>query len=192
MGAEVENLWMMVVHAAGLANAVLTTTFLQDVVYKPMDEDGLEWHEVYCLLIVYLQSVERDTGVTLANVYRNGGQDDKKRKAARLHADIYGDLFAARGQSVRGPGSSSTKTTRKLEWCKHTKMYFNANSQIPCRHFNDGTPHPSSNLAADGSCNFLHACHAFTVVDGKRGKCLGKHPAGKDGKDCTNPNRVGA
>ena len=189
------NLWVQVVHAAGMANCLLVTTFLQDVVYHPMDESGLEWHDVYCLLLVYLRSVERDAGVTLASVYGKGGQDDMKQQATRLHQEIYGDLFVTRGQSTRDLGSSSVNrsTTRKLEWCELTQMYYNASSQIPCKHFNLGSAHPSDGLAADGSCNFLHACHCWTKdpATGKRaGKCLGKHPAGKDGKGCTNPNRA--
>ena len=186
------NLWLQVVHAAGIANAVLVTTFLQDVVYDPMVEDGLEWHMVYCLLLVYLEAVEREHGATLANVFRRGGMDHYKKKAVRKHEEIYGEHFStSRGQQARDLGSSSANTA-KLEWCDRTKMYFNATSKIPCKHYNNGTPHVGSNLNADGSCNFLHACNAFTKVDGKRGKCLGKHPAGKDGKDCTNPHRVGA
>ena len=188
------NLWVMLLHATGMDNALSTTTFLEEVVYDSMDEDAMDWHMVYCLLIVYLTSVEKDAGVTLANVCAKGGRDDKKVKAQRLHDKIYGDLFSARGQSVRDPGNSSTNhnnTAKALQWCATSKVYFNTKSKIPCRYYNEGTPHPDTNLAADGSCNFLHACNALvTNADGKREKCLGKHPAGKGGKDCTNPKRV--
>ena len=186
------NLWVMVLHATGLDNAIATTQFLQDVVYDSLAE-GMHWSMVYCLLVVYLTSVEKEDGVTLGNVSARGGRDDKKAKAARIHAEIYGNrttdnhLFASRGQSARGPGNTSASAKR--QWCPHSKIYFNPQSRICCHPFNNEKDHKPDNLAADGGCTFLHRCNALVTDDeGKRTKCMGNHPA----TQCNNPKRVSA
>ena len=72
---EMLNLWTMVVHATGMANAVVVTTFLQRVVFHPMAEEEMEWHQVYCLFFAYLIEVEREKGCELTNIHARGGAD---------------------------------------------------------------------------------------------------------------------
>ena len=184
---EMLNLWTMVVHATGMANAVVVTTFLQRVVFHPMAEEEMEWHQVYCLFFAYLIEVEREKGCELTNIHARGGADRLKTAAARLHREYFGSLFDSRDQTARGPGPSSA--TRELTY---TGKY-NKDSKIPCRIWNLGQKHTAANLNPDGSCGYLHRCSAFLKpLEGQRigRRCLGEHMGGRDGEKCTNPDKL--
>ena len=183
---EILNLWLMVVHAAGMANVIVVTTFLQDVVHHPIHEEGMEWHMAYCLMAAYLIEVERERSTELPNVYGRGSGDRLKARADRLHEEYYGSLFGSRGQPARGLGGPSANPVLKYDPSKG----YNKESKIPCVAWNLGQAHHPAKLNPDGSCPFLHRCGAFlTGPDGKCSKqhCLGEHQGGINGAKCTNP-----
>ena len=183
---EMLNLWIMVVHSTGMASAVIVTTFLQRVVYHPMAEEDMEWHQAYCLFFAYLIEVEREKGCELSNIHARGGADRLKTAAMRLHREYFGTLFDGRDQGARGPGGKSAS-----EITYNGK--FNRESKIPCKFWNLQQRHDPASLNADGSCNFLHRCNAFLKpLDGQsvRRRCLGEHVGGRDGAKCTNPDKL--
>ena len=180
---EALNLWIMVCHAVGLANVLVLTRFIQDVVYSNIRSKGFTWRLAFELFLVYLGELEEKGVHNMSNIVDHSAYDGKVRQAEAQGKEHYGSLFMSRGQSSRVPGDvpNSDKKTFNGK--------FNKTSDLTCHTFNnaDGRDHPASALNADGSCKFKHACdHKVKLADGKTGKCLGAHPRSQ----CDNPNRI--
>ena len=180
---EALNLWIMVCHAVGLANVLVLTRFIQDVVYSNIRSKGFTWRLAFELFLVYLGELEEKGVHNMSNIVDHSAYDGKVRQAEAQGKEHYGSLFMSRGQSSRVPGDvpNSDKKTFNGK--------FNKTSDLTCHTFNnaDGRDHPASALNPDGSCKFKHACdHKVKLADGKTGKCLGAHPRSQ----CDNPNRI--
>lgn len=100
------NIWAMLLHATGAGNALMTTRFLDDVVYSLLAR-GKDWRVVHELFLVYLMAVEEDDDKNLGNIYNSGGQDTKLKEAeanAEIHFGILGNssLLVDAGKSCVG------------------------------------------------------------------------------------------
>ena len=84
--AELLHVWQSILHALGLSNALITTQFLQEVVFDAMSQLFFSWQQAYCLLLIYIEAIEsHPTQFNLANVFGAGSQDTRC-KAARERA----------------------------------------------------------------------------------------------------------
>lgn len=83
------NLWVMILHATGVVNVVISTKFLEEAIY-PVFSAGNEWQVVHELLLVYVRAVEEVEGLNLGNVFASGGQDTKMQEAAKNAAAHFG------------------------------------------------------------------------------------------------------
>ena len=112
---EMLNLWIWVMHAAGVVDVLVLTAFLQDVVYVPMRREGYSWMIAYGLFHVYLAAVEEqpERMLRLDTVYHvMGGMDSKVQAAKTLAAECFGSLFETGGQHARDLRNTSADGRR--------------------------------------------------------------------------------
>ena len=172
--AELLHVWQSILHALGLSNALVTTQFLQEVVFDAMSQLFFTWQQSYCLLLIYIEAIEsHPTQYNLANVFGAGSQDTRC-KAARERASR---LF-------KGPPDLEDKDGGKpVKWNgKDTP-----NAKSVCYTFNLGSSatHPAKSLSPDGTCKFRHCCNQFVTGKGKGGICEGAHAR----VGCDNPGK---
>ena len=74
------NIWVMTCQATGVGHALVTTPFLEDVVFGNL-RLGKDWKVVHELLLLYLLQVDTTESMNLSNVYASGGQDTKMKEA---------------------------------------------------------------------------------------------------------------
>lgn len=166
------NTWVMVCHATGAANILISTPFLEDVVYAHLRK-GADWKVVHELFLIYLHAVEATAKYNLANVFETGGQDTKWAEAKESAAKC----FRIGGEKPRS-GSS-----------KPWNCAFDPNATSFCNSYNLMRDHPESSIGSDGRCKFLHKCDKF-IVDAAGKKC-GKCESTKHGRvKCDNPARM--
>ena len=181
--SELLHVWQGLLHALGVSNVLSTTRFLQDVVHSSMGRLQLTWQQGYCMLLVYIEEIEKfPATLNIGNVYASGSQDTRLAEA-RLRAT---HLFKAKPK-LEGPGPKDDgeevvcqpvwngKDTPSAEKCCFT---FNLGKK--------GAKHPIKHLKPDGTCCFRHVCNAWVSGKGPGGICEGNHPR----TQCTNPGRV--
>ena len=84
--SEILHVWQGLLHALGVSNVLTTTRFLQDVVHSSMGRLQLTWQQGYCMLLVYIEEIEKfPTTLNIGNVYASGSQDTRLAEA-RLRA----------------------------------------------------------------------------------------------------------
>ena len=165
------NIWIMTCQATGVANAIVTTPFLEDAVYAPLRK-GVGWQVVHELFVLYLQKVDRFTKYNLRNVVYSGGEDSM-RKEAEANAALY---FRARGGKPQHGAFS-------FAW----DCACDASANRKCFSFNLKQAHPADSIDSDGRCKYLHKCDQFVLAeDGTKTQCGGNHPR----RDCKNPKKV--
>ena len=171
------NIWLMILHATGVANVLMTTPFLEQVVYGEL-ANGLDWKVVHELFLIYLREVDTTPKTDLGSVYNSGKQDTFIRKA-HAHAKLY--FRSTRGDPAGGLRQDDGKI---YPWnCKCTPS-----AAKFCTSFNVKADHPARSIE-NGKCIFKHACDRF-LVDAQ-----GKRTGDKCGStahcraDCDNPNR---
>jgi hypothetical protein len=154
---EMLHMWMLMVVSLGIALFPVAARFLDDIVYGAMraKETFQVAHE---LLLLYMKELDKDgTGVlSMANVYRRGGQDTFLTEARRNAAAFF---RTRAGTALGTPLISSGK--------------FNSSSTKPCIDFNLGKP--CTRLDAKGNCTFNHRCNHFVDNKGPAGVCFGDH-----------------
>ena len=172
------NLWALLLHATGVATVLITTPFLEDVVYSTLAM-GTDWTVVHELFVVYLQYVANNTSVTLQTVFATGGQDVKFREA-EANAKLFFRAGGEKPPKVNGLGAIKA-------WnCECTGV-----KGKKCISFNLKQNHLASSMDGSGKCQFVHECDRFLVDDDgepTNEQCGGLHPRA----DCDNPKRVGA
>ena len=171
------NIWIMVLHATGVANVLVTTPFLDQVVYGEL-ASGLDWKVVHELFLIYLREVDTTPKTDLGSVYNSGKQDTFIRKA-HAQARIY--FRSTRGDPAGGFRPDDGKV---YPWnCKCTPS-----ASKFCTSYNVKADHPAKSIE-NGKCIFKHACDRFLVdVQGKRtGEKCGSTAHCR--ADCDNPNR---
>jgi hypothetical protein len=169
--AELLHVWQAILHALGLSNALVTTRFLQEVVFDAISQLSFSWQQAYCLLLIYIEAIEsHPTQYNLANVFGAGSQDTRckaaKERAARL--------FKVNPDPDDKP---------RVKWNgKDTPE-----SKAVCYTFNLGpsATHPAKSLLPDGTCKFRHVCNQFVTGKGKGGICEGPHARVR----CDNPGK---
>ena len=160
--------WIMIVHATGLANALVAGAFVREVVYEGMSITGLSWQVAHELFLVYLFEVERGIhrGVSLCNVFAQGSQDTNVRTATRNALLEYGEgadkpsNAASVKEKIRGDTVTwNGKSTSSAQKC--------------CKVYNagPGATHAKSDLTAEGKCKHKHGCDKWVTNNGKFGRC---------------------
>ena len=80
--AELLHVWQSILHALGLSNALITTQFLQEVVFDAMSQLLFSWEQAYCLLLIYIEAIEsHPLQFNLGNVFGAGSQDTRCKAA---------------------------------------------------------------------------------------------------------------
>jgi hypothetical protein len=169
------NFWVMVCHATGAANVLMSLPFLEEVVHSLLRK-GLDWKVVHELFLIYIEAVEATSKYNLGNIFETGGQDTKMKEAEANVAKY----FRGRG------GDPHNKGEKKLPW----DCAFDSKATTCCTSYNLCNHHPTNAIGADGRCRYLHECDKFLVdADGKKiGTCGSRaHPRVK----CDNPKRMG-
>ena len=128
------------------------------------------WQVAFELTILYLKEIDMDVTrhLTLANVFRRGGQDTLLSEARRNA----GAFFRTRGGDPRLERANDDDDTTKGGVQPTGK--FNKQSNKPCADFNMGRP--CKRLDTKGNCQFNHICNQFVSDKGANGMCLGCHP----------------
>ena len=162
---EMLHYFLIVITGLGLVSYVIASRFVDDVVYGAMRLRE-SWQVAHELLLVYLRECDYDhtRTLTLANVFRRGGQDTFMSEA-RANAAAF---FRPGAGTARPGGGELDDSSIK----KHNGK-FTASSQKPCNDFNSGKP--CSRLLPDGTCKFNHVCNQFVTDKGPGGRCLGNH-----------------
>ena len=170
--AELLHVWQAILHALGLSNALITTQFLQEVVFDAMSQLSFTWQQAYCLLLIYIEAVEsHPTQYNLANVFGAGSQDTRckaaKERSARLFKVKPDDERPQLGIKWNGKDTPDSKAV--------------------CYTYNLGpkATHPAKSLLSDGTCKFRHVCNQFVTGKGKGGICEGNHARAH----CENPGK---
>lgn len=170
--AELLHVWQAILHALGLSNALITTQFLQEVVFDALSQLSFTWQQAYCLLLIYIEAVEsHPTQYNLANVFGAGSQDTRckaaKERSARLFKVKPDDEKPQHGIKWNGKDTPDSKAV--------------------CYTYNLGpkATHPAKSLLSDGTCKFRHVCNQFVTGKGKGGICEGNHARAH----CENPGK---
>ena len=179
--SDMLNSWIMICHATGLANVLITGAFLREIVYDGMSLQGLEWEVAHELFLVYLEALETSTDATLtmATVFRRGSQDTHLQRAMLRTQEHFKTRIFRGGL---GGGGQKRGADGDQKW----NGSFNTKSSSCCITYNLGRKdHPASVLNEAGSCRFNHICDHYVTDKGPKGQCGGKHPRIK----CNNPNK---
>ena len=173
---ELIHLFQMVVIGLGLYSAVLVMRFLDDVVFLAL-RMGEKWQVSFELLTLYLREVDLDTTglVTIANVFRRGGQDTLLAEARR-NAVVF---FRALAGNARPEGITDEKV-------KHNGRHNNSSTR-PCVDYNNGKP--CKRLSPDGTCQYAHKCNQYVSDKGPGGYCFAQH-ARCNGCDYPQPKKL--
>ena len=175
--ADMLIIWMMICHATGVANVLVTGEFLRDVVFDTMLKHAHTWQVAHELFLVYLEAVETssDASVNIRNIFTSGSQDTYlKRAQDSAHAE-----FKSHN------ASSEEHTNKKGESSVKWNGNYNKKATTTCFSFNLNQSHPARSLDEKGTCKHLHACDAWVSDKGPGGTCGGNHPRWK----CANPKK---
>jgi len=160
---EMLHFFVIAMVGLGLYSFWTVSHFVDDVVWGAarMCET---WQVGFELLQLYLKEIDRDTTgkVTLANVFRRGGQDTLLTEARR-NATMYFRTRAGVAQSGSDDDDDGVKPNGK----------FDKDSDKCCVDFNIGRP--CKRLDANGTCLFNHKCNQFVSDKGPHGVCAGDH-----------------
>jgi hypothetical protein len=120
------------------------------------------WSCAHELLMLYLREIDRDytRTLTMANVFRRGGQDTLLAEARRNAALFFRPL----GGNPRPVGALAGETPTGQ---------FDIKSKKACADWNAGRP--CKRLDEHGVCMFNHKCNQFVSDKGPRGLCFGDH-----------------
>ena len=169
---EMLNLFTVFCHAFGHADVLICSTFISLVVHEMMRRRNYSWMMGYCLFMVFLKRIDDGApseGITMANVYSDGGFDGHAEDAANLGAQEYGASF----RRLRGEPRDVTKTkdASRNEGGKPFNGKDTKDAKKPCFSYNHGKKHPPTSLTEDGTCRFKHVCFKWVAGHGKNAIC---------------------
>lgn len=146
----------MAVVALGLVIYTSAAKFVDDVVYGALRMKET-WQVAHELFLLYLREIDLDATrhLSMANVFRRGGQDTLLAEARRNAAAF----FRTRGGTPQEGAPRNEK--------------FNSKASGYCKDYNKGVP--CSRLDSNGACIFNHACDQWVSDKGKNGVCGGLH-----------------
>ena len=163
-------------HVIGSINTLCCTKFLQKVVYDSITQLNINWKTAYCLLVIYLETIEQSRGLlNVENVFESGAQDTRMRAALRRQEAVFGKCVPC----------DDEEDDKKVKWNgKDTPS-----ARTCCIAFNikNGT-HVAKHMSKDGTCNHAHKCNHRITGKGPNGLCWGDHPS----YECDNPNKTKA
>ena len=160
---EMLHLFAYMITVLGIAKPVIVMRFLDDVVYGAL-RMGESWKCSFELLLLYLKEIDRDAALTMANVFRRGGQDTLLAEARRNAAAFF---RTRAGNALAGDDDEKTDVKPKPTGS------FNKKSKQCCVDFNMGRP--CRRLDEQGNCLFNHKCNQYVSDKGPKGVCFGDH-----------------
>jgi hypothetical protein len=177
--------WIMIVHATGLANALIAGAFVREVVYEGMSITGLSWQVAHELFLVYLFEVERgiSRGVSLCNVCAQGSQDTNVRTATRNALLEYGEGADKPTAFLSATGGKEKIRSDTVTWNGRSTP----SAQKCCKVYNGapGATHAKADLTAEGKCKHKHGCDKWVTDKGKFGRC---ESTSHTRQNCNNTN----
>jgi hypothetical protein len=158
---ELLHLFQFVVVALGIVRHLIVSRFIDDVVWGAMRLKE-SWQCAHELLLVYLREIDFDSTrtLTMANVFRRGGQDTLLTEARRNAAAFFRPL-GGNPRPVGAPPAGGAAAS------------FNGKSKKPCTDFNAGRP--CTRVDASGRCEYNHKCNQWVSDKGPAGVCFGAH-----------------
>ena len=180
--SEMMNLYVMMLHALGLASVLLVTQFYERAIHDVIRRMKETWQVAHELLVLTLRRIEDSAGKLHFGNVVNECYLDALLLEARENAAVFFRTRVGEAQDE----VPSNPSTALVKW--NGKVA--ANAKKCCITFNLGRDHTNTNiLDANGFCRFRHVCNQWVSDKGKYGRCLGDHPA-KDSSGkviCKNP-----
>ena len=163
---EMLHYLVMVITALGLASPFIIMRFVDDVAYGAV-RLGESFAVAFELITVYLTRIDSDNTrtLTLATIFRHGGQDTFMAEARRKEA------FFRPPQLAAAPGGG-TKAQVVVETDSNGVRY-NRAAKRACRAYNTGEA--CTDLDGNGVCKYTHRCDQWVLDKGKFGTCGGSH-----------------
>ena len=98
------NSFVLVCSATGIANSLVLTPFLDEVIYEPTRLGVLHWAEAFELLIIYLRMLENEPHLWAMKdiVAKSGALDARRAEAKSTAVRFYPAAF------FRGPRGEPT------------------------------------------------------------------------------------
>jgi hypothetical protein len=159
------NSFVLLCSATGIANSLVLTPFLDEVIYEPTRLGVLHWAEAFELLIIYLRMLENEPHLwSMKDIVAKSGALDARRAEAKSAAlRFYSSSF------FRAPRGEPRDVTSEVEVTS-----FNSSAKLGCAAWNKDLPHDPKNVR-NGRCNFLHKCDQWVTDKGPNGQCHGPH-----------------
>ena len=176
---EMVHLFVMALVGLGLTQAAIAMKFVDSVVYATIRMQET-WQCAHELLLGYLREVDIDVTntISIANVFRRGGQDTLLAEARRS-AVMFFRIRGGEPRTIMGIDPNATRVTPTGK--------FDKNSKKCCMDYNLGRD--CRKLDAKGNCIFNHRCHQFVSDKGPAGVCFGLH-ARHDGCDYDDTKKL--
>lgn len=185
------NMWICVCHATGVAKCLVTSAFLDEVVFQPIAAQEFNWAVGFEVLLQYLFKLEASNGTyQLGDIYAKAGGMDSIRRAAHLSAQVHFPSSLVKDPGFRALGGNPGQSTG----IKEGDISGNRKAKKGCACYNLGTPHSERHLDSSGKCMFRHACdHRIDEKhdDGTYKHCL--NAAGTPGhkrRECDHPKKL--
>ena len=185
------NMWICVCHATGVAKCLVTSAFLDEVVFQPIAAQEFNWAVGFEVLLQYLFKLEASNGTyQLGDIYAKAGGMDSIRRAAYVNAQLHFPTSLVKDPGFRAPGGNPGKSSGVQDG----EISGNRKAKKGCACFNLGTPHSDRHLDSGGRCLFRHSCdHRIDEKneDGTYKHCL--NSAGTPGhkrRDCDHPKKL--
>ena len=166
------SLWVMVVHATGLANCLVSMAFLLKVVHEPLSLGTHSWEETHESFLLYLEAIETQPAntpspLTLHTVWFSGSQDSFRLMAQQRAREYFKNRDLG---GFRSSQQSVPKTPGERPQGEKTCISFNLSK---------GCSNPK--------CGFAHKCDAWVTQqpDGTPGGICGSTKHNR--QTCTNP-----
>ena len=144
------NMWICVCHATGVAQCLVTTSFLEEVCFQPIASQEFAWTVGFEVVLQYLLKLESSNGTyQLGDIHAKAGGMDLVRRNAEATALLHHSSAAVKVSSFRALGGNPG-TSGDIKG--------NSKAKKGCACFNLGTPHTERHLDVSGKCKFRHAC----------------------------------
>jgi hypothetical protein len=178
--ARTLNHWVLICDALGVAKAVVTTAFIDRVVWRNVSELRMDWPVAHELFLLYIRKVdsEGDYYSLPSVVQKLGGLDTFREEAFHsAHSHWPSACFRSRGENPRETGRSISGNLDMSNFVECVACNDGASSI--CKWYNIrecNGKHDPADVDSRGRCKHRHCCNQFVTDKGKNGRCEGKHP----------------
>ena len=174
---EMLLVFVMICHAVGVSDALVTTAFISKVVHERMRRRNYTWMMAYEIFVVLLCAIDEteDDSISMVNITSDGGFDGHADDAEAAGRIDYGSSFRKLRVEPRDVNTPRLDADGNTISASTGNKAFNGidtpSANKACISFNRGANHPQKSLRKDGSCRFKHVCFHWVTGKGKDGIC---------------------